>query len=223
MKGGGGFPPPPFAVRGAHAAGWLSSRAFSWLRVLCGVCNSVARTAIAAGFSTRSGSPCFCRERRASSASAWRIYPSPRDEPAGHRQPDWGHPRVSGRCRDRSTTSGRSGSGACWPSSRRPAWSPWPIWGYQGSAHAKIPYRERTSRIPESRQPRSREAARARRAGECPAQDLENSPEAALLPVARRPARQDHPRFAGPRGISRMEKVQCSLLEERIIVENITT
>ena len=67
-------PPPLFALPGgAHAAGWLSSLVLSWLRVLRAVRSSAARTAIAAGSSTRSGSPCLSRERRASSAPALRI------------------------------------------------------------------------------------------------------------------------------------------------------
>ena len=37
----------------------------------------------------------------------------------------------------------RCGSGASRPSRRPPAWSPWPIRGYQGSAHAKIQHRGR--------------------------------------------------------------------------------
>jgi hypothetical protein len=69
----GKYPPPLFAVRGAHAAGWLSSLMLSWVRVLRAVRSSAARTAIAAGSSIRSGSPCRSRERRASSAPALRI------------------------------------------------------------------------------------------------------------------------------------------------------
>jgi hypothetical protein len=66
--------PPLFALRGgAHAAGWVSSPVLSWLLVLRAVRSSAARTAIAAGSSTRSGSPCLSRERRASSAPAFRI------------------------------------------------------------------------------------------------------------------------------------------------------
>ena len=72
-KSGGRFPPPLFAVRGAHAAGWWSSLALSWVRVLRAVRSSAARIAIAAGSSMRSGSPCLSRERRASSAPALRI------------------------------------------------------------------------------------------------------------------------------------------------------
>ena len=66
-------PPPLFAVRGAYAAGWLSSLVLSWVRVLRAVRSSAARTAIAAGSSMRSGRPCRSRERRASSAPALRI------------------------------------------------------------------------------------------------------------------------------------------------------
>ena len=66
-------PPPLFAVRTAHAAGWLSSLVLPWVRVLRAVRSSASRTAIAAGSSTRSGRPCLSRERRASSAPAMRI------------------------------------------------------------------------------------------------------------------------------------------------------
>ena len=38
--------------------------------------------------------------------------------------------------------------------------------------------------------------------------DLEDSPQAALLPLARWSTRQSDPRIAGPRGLTRMEKVQ---------------
>lgn len=67
-------PPPLVALPGgAHAAGWWSSLVLSWVWVLRAVRSSAARTAIAAGSSTRSGSPCLSRERRASSAPALRI------------------------------------------------------------------------------------------------------------------------------------------------------
>jgi hypothetical protein len=68
-----GFLPPLFAVRGAYAAGWLSSRVRSLVGVLRAVRSSAARTAIAAGSSMRSGRPCLSRERRASCAPALRI------------------------------------------------------------------------------------------------------------------------------------------------------
>jgi hypothetical protein len=73
-KSGGGCPPPLFALRGGtHAAGGVSSPVLSWLLVLRAVRSSAARTAIAAGSSTRSGNPCLSRERRASSAPVLRI------------------------------------------------------------------------------------------------------------------------------------------------------
>jgi hypothetical protein len=59
-------------VRGAYAPFPVSSLALSWVRC-CAVRSSAARTAIAAGSSTRSGSPCLSRDRRASSAPARRI------------------------------------------------------------------------------------------------------------------------------------------------------
>ena len=84
--------------------------------------------------------------------------------------------------------------------------------GYQGSAYAKIPYRgQEQAGIRRSRPTGSREAPRTRRARERAAQDLEDSPEAPLLPLARRAARQGHPRIADPRGITRMEKVHWEL------------
>jgi integrase/recombinase XerD len=53
-------------------------------------------------------------------------------------------------------------------------------------------------------QPRSCGTSRARRARECPAQELAHPPQASLLPLARRPARQGHPRSGDSRRISRM-------------------
>jgi retron-type reverse transcriptase len=58
-----------------------------------------------------------------------------------------------------------------WPSSRRPAWSRWPIRATRAArSQDPVPGQEQAG-IPETGQPRSREAPRARRAGECPAQD----------------------------------------------------
>ena len=82
--------------------------------------------------------------------------------------------------------------------------------GYQGSTYAKIPYRGKNK--PESQKQANRAHAKLRAPGERANAQLktwQNSPEAALLPLARRSARQSHPRFAGPRGITRMEKVHC--------------
>ena len=80
--------------------------------------------------------------------------------------------------------------------------------GYQGSSWAKIPYRGKNKPgIPEGGQPRPRETPRPRRKGKRAAQNMEDPHQAALLPVARRETRQGHPRFAGPRGITRMKKV----------------
>ena len=55
------------------------------------------------------------------------------------------------------------------------------------------------ARIPETGQSRPRETPRTRRARECPAQDVAHPPQAPLLPLARRAARQGHPCVAGPR------------------------
>ena len=80
--------------------------------------------------------------------------------------------------------------------------------GYQGSSYAEDPVPgQEQARIPEAGH-KPHAAPGTRRAGERAAQDLENPPQAPLLPLARRTARQGHPRIAGPRVISRMEKVQ---------------
>jgi hypothetical protein len=55
------------------------------------------------------------------------------------------------------------------------------------------------ARIAEGRQPRARPAARPGRTRQCPAQVLAHLAQALLLPLARRVARQGHPRLAGPR------------------------
>jgi len=81
--------------------------------------------------------------------------------------------------------------------------------GYQGAAHAEIPYRGKNK--PQSQKEANKAHAKLRSPGEranAQAQNLEDPPEAPLLPLARRSARQGHPRTAGPRGISRMERVQ---------------
>src|ERR1700733_11419743 len=56
-----------------YTAGFLPSLPLSLSRVLRGVRSSAARSAIAAGSSIRSGSPCRSRERRAPFAPALRI------------------------------------------------------------------------------------------------------------------------------------------------------
>ena len=84
--------------------------------------------------------------------------------------------------------------------------------GYQGSTYAKIPYRVRTSRNPRKRPTAPTRGcahpASARTRSSRPAQDLAHPPQAPLLPLARRPARQGHPHIADPRGKRRMKKVQ---------------
>jgi hypothetical protein len=55
-------------------------------------------------------------------------------------------------------------------------------------------HREEQAAIPERSQPRPRKAPGTRRACERPAQDLAHPAQAPLLPLARRPARQSHPR-----------------------------
>ena len=71
--------------------------------------------------------------------------------------------------------------------------------GYQGSAYAKIPYRGRNK--PQSQKDANKAHARLRSPGEranAQAQDLAHPPQAPPLPLARRPARQGHPRIADP-------------------------
>jgi hypothetical protein len=77
--------------------------------------------------------------------------------------------------------------------------------GYQGSTYTKIPYQGRNK--PDSQKQASKAHAKlrgTRRKGERPAQDLARPPQAPLLPLARRPARQGHRRIANPRGITGM-------------------
>jgi len=78
--------------------------------------------------------------------------------------------------------------------------------GYQGAAHAKIPYRE--TRIPERSQSRLRPTPRPRRKSKRPAQSMEDPHPATLLPLANRPDRQGRRRPASSRGQSRMKTAQ---------------
>jgi hypothetical protein len=90
--------------------------------------------------------------------------------------------------------------------------------GYQGAAHAKVPYKGKNK--PESQKDANRAHAKRRAPGEranaqlknCSrtAQELAHPTEAPLLPLARRPARQGHPHPGNSRGIRRMEKVHCT-------------
>ena len=81
--------------------------------------------------------------------------------------------------------------------------------GYIGAGqHVLTPYRgAEQARLPESRQLRPRETARAWRAGQRPAQDLGHPAQTPLLPLARRADRQSHPRPPDPRD-RRMKNVQ---------------
>ena len=85
--------------------------------------------------------------------------------------------------------------------------------GYQGAAHAKTPYKGKNK--PESQKQANKAHAKLRSPGERAnaqlktAQDLAHPPQAPLLPMARRAARQGHPCIAAPRAITRMEKVHC--------------
>jgi hypothetical protein len=85
--------------------------------------------------------------------------------------------------------------------------------GYQGSAYAKTPYKGRNK--PQSQKGANRAHAKLRAPGErakAQVQDLAHPPQAPLLPLENREARQGHPRIADPRGITRMERVRCSAL-----------
>jgi DDE superfamily endonuclease len=72
--------------------------------------------------------------------------------------------------------------------------------GYQGSTYAKIPYKGRNK--PDSQKQANKAHAKLRAPGERerPAQVLADPAQAPLLPLARRAARQGHPRIADPRG-----------------------
>ena len=87
--------------------------------------------------------------------------------------------------------------------------SPSPIRAIRAAPGRRLRTRGRTSRNPERSQPCPREAPRPRRKGKRAAQDVEDPQQAPLLPLARRETRKGHPRIAAPRGITRMEKVQC--------------
>jgi hypothetical protein len=80
--------------------------------------------------------------------------------------------------------------------------------GYTGAGdHVRPLPRPEQARLPESGQPRPRPAPFARRARQRPAQDLAHLAQTPLLPLARRPARQSHPRPPDPRD-PRMKKAQ---------------
>jgi hypothetical protein len=76
--------------------------------------------------------------------------------------------------------------------------------GYQGSTYAKIPYKGKNKpQSPERRQPGARATPLTRRKSKRPAQDLADPPQASLLPLARRAARQGHPHPGDSRSIKR--------------------
>jgi hypothetical protein len=79
--------------------------------------------------------------------------------------------------------------------------------GYRQQPREDPVHRQEQAAIAERGQPGSRPAPRPGRARKRPAQGLAHPGQAPLLPLARRPARQGHPRIANPRGISRMERV----------------
>jgi hypothetical protein len=104
--------------------------------------------------------------------------------------------------------SPKDGSGVCCTNWRPPGWVVLADKGYQGSAHAKIPYKGKN--IPES-QKIANHALRGSltwRAVKRPAQGLAHPPQAPLLPLPHRTTRQGHPRPANPRGKRRMKKAR---------------
>jgi len=115
---------------------------------------------------------------------------------------------VSGRCQARCTTRRPGGSGASWTSWRPPGWSPWPIRATREAATRRSRTGEEQAGTAEGTPAApTRGSAHPRRKGGRPAQDLAHPAEALLLSLARRAARQGHPRVADPRGITRMERV----------------
>ena len=132
-----------------------------------------------------------------------------RHEPAGHRQSRMGTSCGSpGRCPGRCTIRKPSGSGACWTNWSRRAWSPWPTRAIgQHLGEDPVPGEEQAGTAERS-QPRPRETPRPRRARERAAQSMEDSPQAPLLPLARRETRKGHSRFAATRSLTRVESAQ---------------
>ena len=99
---------------------------------------------------------------------------------------------------------------ASWPP---PAWSCWPTRATRAPAtHVRhpVPGQEQAG-IAEGTPTAPTPSSAPRRARERPAQDLAHPAQAPLLPLARRAARQGHPRPAGPRD-RRMKKAQYSPL-----------
>ena len=135
------------------------------------------------------------------------------DAPKGARPVRTGGRRKRTRTTGTSPAAYRCGSGASWPNWRPSAWSPWLIRAIRVPRTRRSRTGAGTSRNRRNRPTRpTRSSAHpesARTPSSRPAQDLENPPEAPLLPLARRAARQGHPRIANPRGITRMERVHC--------------
>jgi Helix-turn-helix of DDE superfamily endonuclease/DDE superfamily endonuclease len=81
--------------------------------------------------------------------------------------------------------------------------------GYQGSTYAKIPYKGKNK--PQSQKQANKAHAKLRSPGERANAQLKTwriLRKLRCCPLARRTARQGHPRSAGPRGKRRMKKVQ---------------
>jgi hypothetical protein len=79
--------------------------------------------------------------------------------------------------------------------------------GYQGARENPVP-REEQARIAETGQPRPRETPGPWGKGQTPSSKHGRSSPGYTAALARRPDRQNHPRFAGSRDQNRMKKAQ---------------
>jgi hypothetical protein len=119
-----------------------------------------------------------------------------RHEPAGHRRPRRRH-RAGLRALPGSAHGKKAEQTRGVPADWRPqSWSPWAARVPRAARTRSSRTRGRTSRSPRSRPVKRTRSPAYRQKARTPAQDLENPPQAALLPLARRPARQGHPRSA---------------------------
>jgi hypothetical protein len=95
--------------------------------------------------------------------------------------------------------------------------------GYQGAAHAKVPYKGRNK--PRSQKDANKAHAQLRSPGERANAQLKTWRILCKLRCCpwRRPARQGYTRFADPRGKRRMKKVQCTHLPQRELFITVNT
>jgi hypothetical protein len=91
-----------------------------------------------------------------------------------------------------------------------PGWSPSPTRATRGARTRRSRTRGRTSRIPRNRPTRRTRSSAHPVKGRTPSSRPGDPHQTPLLPLARRSARQGHPRTAAPRSITRMEKGQWS-------------